>query len=140
MARVQTNDPATKRSGRSAPLIAFAVGIFVLVVVALASLVPARPVMSSSSCVLNLRQLDGGKEQWALEHKATNLAPVNVPEMMTYIKGGRLVCPNGGEYHVNYLGLPPQCSKSDHKYQDRCRESVVALNNGVRLWLLDHLQ
>lgn len=66
---------------------------------------------AGNSCINNLRQLDGAKEQWMYEnHKATNDVPT-MKEILPYIyiKGG-LKCPHGGVYSLGRAGEPSRCS------------------------------
>jgi hypothetical protein len=67
-----------------------------------------------NACINNLRQIDGAKEQWALEtHQPTN-APVIVSAVNQYIKGGGPKCPQGGTYTYGNIDQPPRCSISGH--------------------------
>ena len=76
-----------------------------------------RPVVgpAGNSCINNLRQIDGAKQQWALEYKQTNGTLVPIAEVVPYIKGNALpLCPQGGLYSVGKVGEPPKCSVSGH--------------------------
>ena len=89
------------------------VGIFVLIggaAVAIPNVVMTRCGGSEGSCINNLRQIDGAKEQWALENKMTNGAPVVVAEVNAYIKGGAPTCPKGGTYTYGAVDEAPRCS------------------------------
>ena len=67
-------------------------------------------------CINNLRQLDAAKEQWALANKMADMSPVNIPEMLQYVKGAAMpVCPSGGKYEVGVIGKNPKCSVPGHK-------------------------
>lgn len=129
----------SNRFGGTVPLFICAVGITAFVLISLPCLMPTRPVASRNACISNLRQLDGAKEQWTLEHSATNLGPVKVQEVLGYIKGGTMPeCSGGGRYYVNLVGLPPYCSNSKHTLLNVCRWNIEALNHAVQVWLLDH--
>jgi hypothetical protein len=53
----------------------------------------------------NLRILEGAKEQWALEHHATNGALPAAAELTPYLKGGEFPAPAAGEiYTINPVG------------------------------------
>lgn len=70
---------------------------------------------AGNSCVNNLRQIAGAKEQWALEHKHTNGTLVPIPRLVPYLKGNALPpCPQGGLYTVGKVGEPPTCSVTGH--------------------------
>ena len=87
---------------------------FVVLAGATAALIPSvvmgRCGGPESSCINNLRQIDGAKEQWALENKLTNGAPVVIAEVNGYIKGGGPSCPKGGTYTYGAVDEPPRCS------------------------------
>ena len=64
-----------------------------------------------NQCVVNLKQLDGAAQQWALETKKTARSPVEVEGIKPYLKGSRLpVCPNGGNYLFRTVAESPTCS------------------------------
>lgn len=68
-----------------------------------------------NNCINQLRQIDGAKEQWALEKKKRRETPPVVSEVNEYIKGGGPVCPAGGRYFYNLIDHPPTCSHPGHK-------------------------
>ena len=77
---------------------------------------------SSSSCIANLKQIQGAVEQWALENKITNAAHrVTMADISggadKYIKQSintELKCPAGGAYSVTTVGEEPRCSVAGH--------------------------
>ena len=88
---------------------------FVLVVGGAAVLVPNMvTTRCANACINNLRQVDGAKEQWALEHNATNGVPVVVAEVNAYIKGGAPTCPDGGTYSYGVVDEAPKCTFKGH--------------------------
>jgi hypothetical protein len=80
---------------------------------------PATAGNSRSACINNLRQIDGAKEQWALENKKPDGAAVveqGRNGLLAYIKGfARPVCPSGGIYTLGPVGTNPTCSIPGHK-------------------------
>ena len=62
-------------------------------------------------CINNLRQIDGAKQQWALEnHKDTNAIPT-IADVAPYLKNNKfLVCPQGGKYTLGRVDEDPTCS------------------------------
>jgi hypothetical protein len=75
----------------------------------------ARDVSSAHPCVNTLRQIEAASQQFALENKLTNGAPIRFPEDLTnYIKLNSLgkipPCPSGGTYQISKVGEPPTCS------------------------------
>lgn len=65
-------------------------------------------------CNNTLRQIDGAKDTYALDHAGTtNGAVLAWPDIMAYLKdmdGEGLQCPSGGEYIIEPLGTDPTCS------------------------------
>jgi len=68
-----------------------------------------------STCQNNLRQIDGAKQQWALEQKKTADAAPNSADISPYLAGNKLpVCPAGGGYTINAVNAKPTCSIAGH--------------------------
>ena len=68
-----------------------------------------------NACVNNLRQIDAAKQQWALVNSKTDVDVPTLQDLQSYLKGGVLpVCPGGGTYTINAVGLPPSCSIPGH--------------------------
>ena len=71
----------------------------------------ARRTSAHNYCVNNLRQIDGAKDQWAIEHHAHDGDLVVLEEVAGYIKGNVIPkCPEGGKYQLGRLGENPTCS------------------------------
>jgi hypothetical protein len=73
---------------------------------------------SGNACINNLRQLDGAKQQWALENKKRVNDVVTWRDVTPYIGRGdgyRLWCPQGGVYRLNRLDEAPTCSIAGHQ-------------------------
>ena len=69
--------------------------IGLLAAIAIPNFVRARTTSQMNACINNLRQIDGAKQQWALETKqATNATPV-FSDIQGYLKSA-VVCPAGG--------------------------------------------
>lgn len=69
-----------------------------------------------NSCINNLRQIDAGKEQWALANRRGNGDPVDIDGVNAYIKGNRTpICPAGGKYTYKTIGENPECNVPGHK-------------------------
>lgn len=72
---------------------------------------------ATNTCVNNLRQLDGAKQQWALcQNRTTNDLPA-WDDLRVYLglgpgsaNRGAAVCPQGGTYTLGRIGEPPKCS------------------------------
>lgn len=87
--------------------------IGLLAAIAVPNFVKARAQSQANACINNLRQIDAGKEQLALEAKLTTGVAVTTASVNTYIKGGTTPqCPASGTYTYNNLGTNPVCSLS----------------------------
>jgi prepilin-type N-terminal cleavage/methylation domain-containing protein len=87
--------------------------IGLLAAIAVPNFVKARTQSQTNACINNLRQIDSGKEQFALEYKLTTGTAVNVASVNAYIKGSTTpTCPASGTYTYNNLGTNPACSLS----------------------------
>jgi uncharacterized coiled-coil DUF342 family protein len=66
-------------------------------------------------CINNLRQIDGAKQQWALENRQTVEALPEVADIEPYLGNPTtLLCPAGGTYTLNAVGVPPTCTTPGH--------------------------
>ena len=77
----------------------------------------ARVQREVNACINNLRQLDGGKEQWALENKkAAGAVPTweDIVGETRYVRN-MPVCPGGGQYSLNSVGENPVCTVPGHQ-------------------------
>ena len=92
--------------------------IGLLAAIAIPSFVRARTTSQKNACINNLRQIDGGKDQWAIENNKVNTDTVSSAEVDPFIKGGWPTCPASGEYSLTDVSADPTCtlSSSDNHY------------------------
>ena len=100
--------------------------IGLLAAIAIPNFVRARQTSQTNACINNLRQIDAGKQQWALENgKGPTDTPVTA-DITTYIgrtglNGTDICCPlqpKGtalGGYTIGNMGTLPVCAKYDAK-------------------------
>jgi uncharacterized protein (DUF3084 family) len=70
---------------------------------------------AAADCINNLRQVDGAKQQWALENKMSTNAIPNPKDLLPYFRDNALpACPSGGAYTFNAVSLVPACSIPGH--------------------------
>ncbi len=89
--------------------------IGLLAAIAIPNFVRARTTSQMNACINNLRQIDGAKQQWALETKqATNATP-SYAAISPYLKNA-VTCPAGGSsatfantYTINDVSTKPVC-------------------------------
>ena len=89
--------------------------IGLLAAIAIPNFGRARTTSPMNACINNLRQIDGAKQQWALETKqATNATP-GITDISVYLRNA-ITCPSGGatatfatSYTMNDVSTKPQC-------------------------------
>ena len=86
-----------------------------LAAIAVPNFVRARSVSQQNVCINNLRQLDGAKQQWALENNKNGTATPTRAELAPYLPGNPLICPQGGHYTLGAVGEHPTCSVPGHR-------------------------
>ena len=71
---------------------------------------------ANAKCLNNLRQIDGAKQQWALENKQPADAVVVMQQILPYLShnGTLPTCPSGGVYTLNAIDAVPTCSIAGH--------------------------
>jgi prepilin-type N-terminal cleavage/methylation domain-containing protein len=93
--------------------------IGLLAAIAIPNFVRARTTAQQNACINNLRQIDGAKQQWALEMKASQTASPTVSDIQPYLgrgtTGTQPTCPAdstsqfANSYTINNLQTAPTC-------------------------------
>lgn len=76
----------------------------------------ARHTGGPNVCIANLRQIDGAKQQWALENKKKPEDISNAADLAPFLKSGEIPqCRHngGGKYILNAVGKDPECTKKN---------------------------
>ena len=84
--------------------------IGLLAVIAIPNFVRARTTAQTNACINNMRQIDSGKQQWAIENNQPGTASPTSAEVGAYIRGGFPSCPASGTYTINNVDTSPSCS------------------------------
>ncbi len=92
--------------------------IGLLAAIAIPNFVRARATSQMNACINNLRQLDGAKQQWALEQKQLSTASPAQADIQPYLGRGTTgtypLCPASGTYTIGIVSVPPTCSVASH--------------------------
>ena len=93
--------------------------IGLLAAIAIPNFVRARTTSQQNACINNLRQIDGAKQQWALENKVSATASPADSEIQPYMgRGSAGTLPNcpadsgrtfASSYTVNTVQVAPAC-------------------------------
>ena len=113
----------TRKAGFTLIEIMIVVAIIgLLAAIAIPNFVRARAQAQTNACINNLRQIDGAKQQWALENKVAATASPGDTDIQPYMgrgsNGSLPICPLDSQqtfdtsYTVNTVGTAPQCNIS----------------------------
>lgn len=84
-----------------------------LTAMAMPSFVRARSESRLRTCINNLRQIDGAKDQWALENGLATGATCNMSDILSYLKRTEPLCPVGkASYLTHTIGEWSECNSS----------------------------
>src|SRR5215831_4262309 len=92
--------------------------IGLLAAIAIPNFVKARTTSQTNACINNLRQLDGAKQQWALEQKQLSTATPTSGDIQPYLGRGTTgaypSCPANGNYTIGTCAVAPTCDVTGH--------------------------
>lgn len=94
--------------------------IGLLAAIAIPSFMKARTQSQTNACINNLRQVEAGKEQWALATKQAQGVAAITTEVMAYIKNpsSSTNCPAGGTVYFGNVGTNATCTGTGHVLAD----------------------
>ncbi len=88
--------------------------VVVLGALAIPKIIKTRSTSSSNPCIAHLKQMDGAKQQWAVENKKLRTdvpTDSDIYGPTLYIRA-KPQCQLGGTYQLNAVSVSPTCSKS----------------------------
>ena len=95
--------------------------IGLLASIAIPNFIKARTTSQTNACINNLRQIDGGIQQWALENNKSGTAAVTSVSVQPYLGRGTAgtwpKCPAGGAYTLTDVQTKPTCNIANHVLQ-----------------------
>jgi prepilin-type N-terminal cleavage/methylation domain-containing protein len=91
--------------------------IGLLASIAIPNFVRARENSQKNACINNLRQIDGAKQQWALENNKKYSATPNSAALTSYLGRGTSsafpTCPSGSSsYTIGTIAVAPSCGNA----------------------------
>jgi hypothetical protein len=110
------NNPAIGFKPREFALGLAVAAAIVFAVAGVRWLMNSKTVSAASSCYAHLKQLQGAKDTWALDHgkRAEDIPKLSdIIGPKAYISRMPL-CPQGGAYTLAPVGQPPRCSVPHH--------------------------
>jgi prepilin-type N-terminal cleavage/methylation domain-containing protein len=87
--------------------------IGLLAAIAIPNFVKARQNAQTNTCIANLKQIDGAKEQWALEMKKSTGDGCDITDIVgstNYIKNTPHCPATTTDYTVGNIGTAPSCA------------------------------
>jgi prepilin-type N-terminal cleavage/methylation domain-containing protein len=110
---MRTKNNLSKRGFTLVEIMIVVAIIGLLAAIAIPNFVKARTAAQKNACIANLKQIEGAKENWALENKKTEGAATTGSEaaINAFLRGGSTPsCPGGGDYTYGVVGATPTCS------------------------------
>jgi Tfp pilus assembly protein PilE len=90
--------------------------IGLLAAIAIPSFMKARTTSQKNACIENLRQIEGSKEQWAMEANKQTGDTIVTTAVSAYLKGSVFPnCPASGTYTYAAVGTDASCSVTGHE-------------------------
>jgi type II secretion system protein G len=90
--------------------------IGLLAAVAIPNLITARKKAQKQTCILNLKAIQGAKENWALDNKRGDTDMPGDGDLFGQDKfiETKPSCPGGGTYDIRPVAEKPSCTVSGH--------------------------
>lgn len=88
----------------------------IMLAIAIPNFVKARDTAMQNACINNLRQIEGAKQQWALENNKKADDVPTAQDLKPFLGNGVFpACPAGGKYAIGSVSNMPTCSIPGHQ-------------------------
>ena len=85
--------------------------IGLLATIALPNFIRSRRAAQVRACIANLRRLDDGKSEWAMENRKADTSVPVTTDITPYLRDNRLPdCPASGTYRLRRVTRAPVCT------------------------------
>lgn len=89
--------------------------ISLLITMAATNFTKSNATAKAQTCISNLHHIDLVTQQWAMETRQAENAPVTAKDILPYMQG-QITCPSGGKtfadsYEITVVGAKPKCLK-----------------------------
>ncbi len=103
---------SNRRSGFTLIEIMIVIGIIgLLMLAAMPNLLNSRKKAAKGICQMNIEQIDGWKQAWALDYKKGDKDTPTEDDLKPYLKDNKFpACPANGVYTINPVDTKPTCS------------------------------
>jgi prepilin-type N-terminal cleavage/methylation domain-containing protein len=108
----KTGDTKMKKNKRGFTLLEIMIVVAIiglLAAMAMPAVTKARTTSQQRACINNLRQIESGKEQWALENRKVDGDEVVTGEIDQYMRASP-TCQGGGTYTYDKVGTAASCA------------------------------
>jgi hypothetical protein len=86
-----------------------------MLAIAIPNFIKARDTSMQNACINHLRQIDGAKNEWALEKGKTPGDTPTESDLLPYLNNQQMPkCPAGGVYIIGAVSNAPTCSITNH--------------------------
>jgi competence protein ComGC len=86
-----------------------------LLTIAVPNFIRAKHTAQKNFCINNLREIEGAKQNWALENNKQQTDAPSENDLKAFLHHDFPKCPAGGTYSINPISERPTCSVPEHR-------------------------